>query len=108
VLCLALGACAAVPAVPSGPQPVTTEAAFRAGVVGRDLEGRGEVLRIVPNGSWLERRANHIAASGVWRWIGAEWCHEGRRDGTLYAQRCEAVVVDGATVTLGARVLRRE
>lgn len=108
LLCVVLAGCAASPAVPPGPRPVTTEAAFRTAVVGRDLSGGGAVLRIVPNGSWIERRANHIAASGVWRWFGGQWCHEGRRDGTLFAQRCEAVVVDGATVSLGARVLRRE
>lgn len=105
-----LAGCATTPAMPPGPQPVTSEAAFRASVVGRDLADaeRAAVLRVVPNGSWLERRANHITASGVWGWIGTEWCHEGRREGVLFARRCERVVVDGPTVTLGARVMRRD
>jgi len=109
VALIALAGCAAAPApAPEGPQRLATEAAFRAAIVGRDLTEpeTGATLRIVPDGSWLERRANHVAASGVWRWLGGEWCHEGRRDGRLFAPRCAEVVRDGADVVLGARRLR--
>lgn len=109
-LLAALAGCAApsgpAPA-PQGPQQIATEAAFRAGIVGRDLADAetGAVLRIVPNGSWLERRANHVAASGTWGWAGTLWCHEGRRDGRLFARDCLPVVQDGAAVSLGPRRL---
>ena len=114
VLCLGLGACAAVPDAPGGgavpPGPVTTEAAFRAVAVGRDLVAQddGAVLRVAANGSWLERRANHIVASGIWDWSGARWCHEGRRDGRLFARDCADVVAEGAVLRLGGRALRRD
>ena len=106
--CLALAGCGAPP-LPEGPRAVTSAQDFADLAVGRDLADpqTGAVLRIVANGSWLERRANHIAASGTWAWIGAQWCHEGRRDGALFARRCAPVIADGASVSLGDRVLRR-
>ena len=105
VLAVLLGGCAALPAegpaaLPEG--PVTTPAAFAAVAVGRDLaaEDDGAILRISADGSWLERRANHIVASGIWDRAVAGWCRSGRREGALFARRCAQVEHQGGIVTI--------
>jgi len=104
VAALALGACAtAAPAPAPLPEgPVTTPAALAAVAVGRDLvaEADGAVLRISADGSWLERRANHIIASGIWDRAAEPWCRSGRRDGALFARLCATVEHRGGIVTL--------
>ncbi len=101
---LALGACAAAAPAPAPlpDGPVTTQAQLEAVAVGRDLvaEADGTILRISADGSWLERRANHITASGIWDRTATPWCRSGRRDGALFPRLCAVVEDRAGTVTL--------
>jgi len=100
-----LAGCASSPAGrPPADGPVTDAAVFSATLVGRDLVEveSGAVLRISADGSWLERRRNHITASGLWHWNAAGWCHEGRRDGVLFGLVCARVEREAATARVAA------
>lgn len=107
VILIMLAGCGAGPQraapVPPGPQVIDTDLAFRAQLAGRDLLGApGEVLRASGDGSWLLRRDNHIAASGVWNWEDGLWCRVGQAAGQPLSRKCHTLLREGAVLRMSA------
>lgn len=95
-------ACAAMlafasPAAADGKR-ITTEAEFRQLVVDRDLDG-GELRIRSDAGGKLEGTSRGRSFSGTWKWVDDTYCRQVFSRGQDLGYDCQAVFVDGDTVT---------
>lgn len=79
--------------------PVTTEAAFRDAVVGREVVyDNGAIGSYGADNTWTVRRGDEMLAAGTWVWRDDQWCYGGRIAGEPLAPRCDMVEVSEAGV----------
>jgi hypothetical protein len=78
--------------------PVTTEAEFRAAVVGREVVyANGAVGSYGEDGTWSVTDGSGVIGGGTWTWTDERWCSEGSTVDGPVAPACDAVAVsDGA------------
>lgn len=73
---------------------VTTEEAFRAQVVPREvLYANGAVGSYGEDGTWSVRDGDAVIGSGTWDWTGDRFCREGATVEGPVASGCDAVAV---------------
>ncbi|MBA3323772.1 MAG: hypothetical protein H0T41_00315 [Rhodobacteraceae bacterium] len=78
---------------------ITTEEAFRAEVVGREVVyANGAVGSYGEDGTWSVRDGDAVIGSGTWEWTGDRWCREGATVEGPVEAACDAVAVSDGGV----------
>jgi hypothetical protein len=79
--------------------PVTTEAEFRAAVVGREVVyANGAVGSYGEDGTWSVTDGSGVIGGGTWTWTDERWCSEGSTVDGPVAPACDAVAVSNGAV----------
>jgi hypothetical protein len=79
--------------------PVTTEEAFRAQVVGREvLYANGAVGTYGADGTWTITQGDARIGGGTWRWSEDRWCREGATAEGPVPAACEGVEVSATSI----------
>jgi hypothetical protein len=78
--------------------PVTTEEAFRAQVVGREVAYADGRIGSYGANTWTITEDGAVVASGNWEWSEGRWCFEGTSTTGPVLASCQAVEVSDASI----------
>lgn len=79
--------------------PITTEEAFRAQVVGREVVyANGAIGAYGADGTWTITQGEARIGGGTWTWTDGQWCREGATSQGPVPAACEDVEVSGSSI----------
>lgn len=83
----------------AGFAPITTEEAFRAQVVGREVVyANGAIGTYGADGTWAITQGDSSLGNGTWVWQGDRWCSQGSTYQGPVPQSCDAVAISDTAV----------